>query len=92
MAVVAHRQDVNANNAVALIDGNDTDGAVGTVQNITGTAIIYLGGPDVDSVNGYPWDSANGEFAAELKAGEVLYGILANGQPVQTCAIIANYE
>lgn len=59
--------------------GHVTYTAAGIVLNQSG-ATVYLGGPTVDTTNGYPFPSGSLPVSLDLVGpGEILYGIVVTG-------------
>ncbi len=85
MAIVASRPTVRT--APTLIAQNATpdDGPASgeaqsfstIVKNVTGTGSVFLGGPDVTTLTGYEWTTADRPLSLDLEPGEKLYGIVA---------------
>lgn len=93
MAVKTTRVTVGHVAAVVIANGNDLDGISGIAHNLTATAVIYVGGPDVDvSTKGFPWDQTTGDLPFDLKSGEMLYGITKAADPDQDVAVLANTQ
>lgn len=77
MAVVAERVTVTDVAAVIFdaTGGDSQAGASAVLINVTASAPVYLGGPDVTSADGVRWDPALGPLSVELGPGEELYAV-----------------
>jgi hypothetical protein len=98
MAIVATRPTVDTTPRLIAKNQVDPLGAAGVsdagtqvfwIQNVTGTAPIYLGGDTVTPGDGAIWDSTKkGDLMFEIEPGEELWGVLANGAPTQTLHVL----
>lgn len=75
MAVSAEKVSVGAT-ATALNDG--TPGRIIVSVPSGASASVYLGGPDVDTTDGFPL-AASAVQEVLVDSGEILYGIMATG-------------
>jgi hypothetical protein len=99
MTIVASRPTVDTTPrliASNLVDPQSPSGVsdAGTqvfwIQNVTGTAPIFLDGSNqVAAGSGASWDSTKkGDLMLELEPGEQLWGVLAAAQPTQTLHVL----
>lgn len=58
-------------------DESDWGALKARLQNLTGTASVFLGPAGVTTANGYEWTTAEGPLEVDLEPGEALYGIVA---------------
>lgn len=93
MAVAATRPTVTTTaGVIAANTGQPGDADSFTqsfwLQNVTATAIVYIGDATVTSSNGAQWDATKGLLSIDLEPGESLYGIVAAAQPTQTLHVL----
>lgn len=88
MAIVPTRATAD-NPAQVLVEnphGSDSGDYRNThhvLKNVTATAPIFLGGPNVSDVDGFEWQASDGAFDLDLEPGEQLYGYASVEQDVQ---------
>lgn len=66
--------------ATLIIDSDSTHRTI--VLHAIGNGVIYLGGADVTSANGFYLDKAAGAVVLQLPPSEKLYGIVTTGTDV----------
>lgn len=90
MAVISSVVTVTSSGAIAVVNGNDLDGASALVKNTTATETVYLGGRGVTDADGFPWAADDPPVSIDLKPGEILFA-RSDGDD-QDLAVLATSE
>lgn len=95
MTVNALRPVVDSEYALLLaheVVSSSSEGDFGNrravIKNVTGTAGVYLGGPDTAVGDRFLWESEDGSLSVDLEPGEALWGISDGAD--QTLHILVN--
>lgn len=93
MAIVPTR--ANAGSPAEVLATNGTAASEGDyrartfiLENVTGSAVIYLGGAGVTDADGFRWDvtELGRGFEVTLEPGESIYGFAATDQEIHVLA------
>lgn len=82
MAIVAETVTVTTTPVLLVAAGSSvTDRRTVLIRSASGT--IYLGGADVDSSDGFPFDASDGGLAIDVGPDDDLWAVAASSQTVR---------
>ena len=81
MAIVAETVTVTTTPVLLVAGSSVTDRRTVLIRSASGT--IYLGGADVDSSDGFPFDASDGGLAIDVGPDDDLWAVAASSQTVR---------